>query len=436
VSPKVPRLLAVLLLGAGLRLLAVAPPSRPLVSDEIDYHSLATGLARSGVYSEEGRPTAYRAPGYPLFLASIYRIAGERPGAVRVVQALLDAASAGLIFAVALTEGSASGAFAAALLWAVYPASLLYARLLLPETLFVLALLAWSFFAVRLPATRSSAAALGAGVGILAWIKPPALLLLATLPLSGRVQRARVGTLVFLCAGAALALAPWVVRNARVMGAPSFVTSIGPILYLGNHEHATGGFTRDGAESLLAGAVVATGPEGEVAANREGTRRALGYIAHEPLGFLRTGLVKLALVFTFEAELPVLAAHPNPADRSTSFRAKLRSIPLWIPVVASLGYVGLLLAGIAGFLAFPGGRLGTVTLAVTAAWLVAHFVFLGGSRYHHALMPFAAIYAGRLLTSPQEAVRSLTPAKVVAFGALAGALFGIWAISLVVLRRS
>jgi 4-amino-4-deoxy-L-arabinose transferase-like glycosyltransferase len=419
----------VLLVALGVRLVAAVAPSRPLVSDEQEYDALASSLARSGTYSADGRPTAYRAPGYPIFVSCVYRVAGSDPLAVRLAQAVLDAGTAALIYAIAAPIQPVA-ALLAALLWALYPPAVLYARLLLPETLFGFALLLWTLLAVRAPPGRRGALlVLGAGVGILAWIKPTALFLLVTLPIASGIRGIKARGVLSLWLGASLVLAPWCVRNMRVLGTPAFVTSTGPVLLVGSNPASTGGIALNLPESARV-----IGPD-EVAVDRVARAQAMRYIAGHPVSFVKTGLAKLALVFTLEAELPVLALHPNPADPSTSLRAKLRSIPLAVPAGLSLAYAILLLGGLAGLLAFPGGRLGAVTAAVGAAWLTVHFVFIGGTRYHEALMPLAAIYAGRLAGSPREAARALVGKRAVMLAAVAVGLVAVWGITIAILLR-
>jgi hypothetical protein len=111
-------IVVIALVALVLRLAFVIARDRPPVSDEIDYHRLAWTLTTTGRYSDEGVPTAYRSIGYPAFVAAIYSVAGPRPEAVHAVQAVLDAASAVLLFAIA---GGGTLGLLAALFWALFP---------------------------------------------------------------------------------------------------------------------------------------------------------------------------------------------------------------------------------------------------------------------------------------------------------------------------
>ena len=100
--------LAVILVALAIRLtFALGMPS-----DEPDdgrmYSLMAHNLNANGVYSNDDEApygaTYVRVPGYPLFLAAIYRVFGDGNNtAVRVVQALVDTGTCVLVALVTLT---------------------------------------------------------------------------------------------------------------------------------------------------------------------------------------------------------------------------------------------------------------------------------------------------------------------------------------------
>ncbi|MCS7265359.1 MAG: hypothetical protein NZ805_11055 [Armatimonadetes bacterium] len=59
--------------------------------DEPIYHGIAVSLARGEGYQFEGKPTARYGPGYPFFIAAVYRTLGISPPAARVGNAFLGA---------------------------------------------------------------------------------------------------------------------------------------------------------------------------------------------------------------------------------------------------------------------------------------------------------------------------------------------------------
>ena len=406
------RLGAVLLLGLVLRLLAIRSPERPLVFDERDYSALSTTLAHSGAYSEAGHPTAYRAPGYPAFLASVQILTHRSdPRPARIAQAVLDESSACVLYLIALPWGSTAALLSAAI-WSFYPPAVVYARLLYPETLFTFLLLLWLLLATRLRRERAwEKIALGAGVGLLALVKTEAAFLLLTVPAGALIRGAHARVFALFLLGGALALMPWVIRNTRVMGAPVLVTSAGPVFLIGNHPRATGGYSPDVPDSMLPRST------GEVAASRESFRGATRFISANPLRFATLGIKKTALLFASEVELAVTAFHKDPDDPSTRFRQKARELPAAIAIGLTVAYAALLLSGWLGFILAPDDRVAWLAAAILAAWVMAHFLTFGGSRYHHTLMPLAALGAARLASSPRPTAVPAT--RMAAFLAIA-----------------
>lgn len=66
--------------------------------DARQYQSYATHLLRQGRYEDDRSDPTFRMPGYPLFLASIYRILGESSSWVQITQSFLGAVSCVLLF--------------------------------------------------------------------------------------------------------------------------------------------------------------------------------------------------------------------------------------------------------------------------------------------------------------------------------------------------
>ncbi|MDR3635953.1 MAG: glycosyltransferase family 39 protein [Isosphaeraceae bacterium] len=207
---------------------------------------------------------ALRTPGYPLFLALCQAVCGESPLAVRLVQAVIGAASVWLVFRLTRTLAAADRGLAgpwstplvAAALAAIDPYYVGTAALLLSEAVFIplIVLSLWGLAVLWGPpsssrpvATVAWAATVGAASGAAVLVRPswalcvPALLL-AWVAFSGRGHRLRAvrGALIVALA-AAVVMAPWWVRNARVFG--KFVPTalwMGASLYDGLNPHATG----------------------------------------------------------------------------------------------------------------------------------------------------------------------------------------------------
>src|SRR5438552_1038059 len=91
----VPLLVVALALGVVFRLLLVwttTSPSDPLnhlypgYTDGYEYLDNARSLVDTGVYGYAGRPSAFRPPAYPFFMALSLRILGDSLTPIRIMQ--------------------------------------------------------------------------------------------------------------------------------------------------------------------------------------------------------------------------------------------------------------------------------------------------------------------------------------------------------------
>ncbi|HEU4726098.1 MAG TPA: hypothetical protein VFU59_12500 [Candidatus Eisenbacteria bacterium] len=425
------------LLAAAIRLAPIADGARPLFSDEQDYDRLARTLASTARYEDDGRPTAYRPVGYPAWVGAIYRVAGPRPEAVRVSQAVLDGATAFLLF-VLLRRRGGTAARGAALLWALYPPAILYTRFLRPETLTAFLLVAVAVALSRESAmSRRARVAVGVLIGVTVLVKSEFALVLPAIPFllerGGDAGAAaargdgRAARTAALLAGALLVIAPWVARNAAAVGSPTLATSFGAVLLIGNHPAATGGYAPAVPDSMRPRAT------GELESSRESMRAATSYIAANPGRFLVSVARKWALTLMSEAELVVTALHPRPGDEATSFRAKAREVPVWKHALVSVPYALLLVLGLVGYLAPPGGAAPRFFLAVVAAWLLAHGLTFGGSRYHFPMMPFLVASSAAFLGNPGPRLEAMKSASWVLAGFITAVAVAVWTVEIVVL---
>src|SRR5437899_2488837 len=135
-----------LLIVAGAFRIAVAhwlPNDAP--DDGRVYAQMARNVLEQHVYSHDAQtpfePSLIRLPGYPLFLAGVYSIFGHtNNGAVRIVQALIDMATCGLIALLAFywqpdEKKKVTSAILALALAAICPFTTIYAATILTEVL-------------------------------------------------------------------------------------------------------------------------------------------------------------------------------------------------------------------------------------------------------------------------------------------------------------
>lgn len=135
--------ISLILLAASFRIAVSHWLPNDAPDDGRVYAQLARNMLERHVYSHETEPpydpSLIRLPGYPLFLAGIYSIFGHtNNGAVRIVQALVDTATCGLIGLLAFywqpdEKRKRATAIAALALAAICPFTTIYAATILTE---------------------------------------------------------------------------------------------------------------------------------------------------------------------------------------------------------------------------------------------------------------------------------------------------------------
>lgn len=224
---------------------------KPIEGDEVAYDTLARSLVAGKGYSYppellypwqidgSGRnlPTARRPPLYPVLLAGGYRFGLDHDG-IRVVQALLATLTVWLVYRTALEIGVGErAAIFAMLALTVYRPFLSTTGAIATEALFLPLVAATALWFLRgLAGLRWRDFVLsGLALGLANLTRPVSYLFPAVLMAFAlvRSRRAALGTVV-LVAAMALAVSPWVARNAMVFGEfePSF-THTGFNFYMG-----------------------------------------------------------------------------------------------------------------------------------------------------------------------------------------------------------
>jgi hypothetical protein len=155
-------LIVLILFAAAFRIAAAHWLPNDAPDDGRTYAQIARNVLEQRVYSHEAEapydPSFIRLPGYPLFLASIYSVFGHtNNGAVRFVQALIDAGTCGLVALLGYywqpdEKRKRATAIAALALAAVCPFTTIYAATILtevPTTFLVMAMCLAATFAMR-----------------------------------------------------------------------------------------------------------------------------------------------------------------------------------------------------------------------------------------------------------------------------------------------
>jgi 4-amino-4-deoxy-L-arabinose transferase-like glycosyltransferase len=138
-------ILAILIIAGLLRLFYVntVVVDAPIRADARKYTILGYNLASKGVYSlslsEPLRPTRYITPGYPLFLALLFKVAGGLEAFYLLVlnsQAIVSTLTVLLVYYLGLKLASCRTAIFASILAAISPHSIVSTGYVLTESLF------------------------------------------------------------------------------------------------------------------------------------------------------------------------------------------------------------------------------------------------------------------------------------------------------------
>jgi len=341
--------ISVLLAALGLRLAwALVAPSA-LWFDHVFNDATAWNLSLGNGFTASAEPpfipAIFRTPGYSVFLAFVYDIAGHAVRAGFVANALLDTVSCLIAWRLAVEDVGRPAARWVLLIAATYPFTIHATGTLSPESLLVfLALLSVAAFRAW-PARGWSwtIPAAGAALGAAAWVKPvflplPGLLLVAEGLRHGQWRAATRRALVVGAVGMVL-FVPWLVRNRSAFGHPCLGGEAGLVLW-----HGTRDFHPDLDREIESRFAAAPADD---ASRYEVTRRGL---ADSPALLARDEEYR-------RAALEFIRTHPletlvlDPVRRVPRLWISVRHVqmPPWVGVVAaaaSLAYLGLALAGL------------------------------------------------------------------------------------------
>jgi hypothetical protein len=202
-------------------------------TDQVGYRRLATVLATTGKFTKfpdatEFVPEVIRTPVYPLFVATIYKVAGTGQLPVAVAQTVLFAAMCVLVYAMGRRVADERVALAAAAVTALFAPIPYFGALVLTEVLTTFLFTASMWMAIRAVQSRSLApfAALGVMIGLTALCRPVFALFAVSLAAAGLVffpltrvrRRPSMAAWAVLLATFALTMLPWFAYNYVTLG--------------------------------------------------------------------------------------------------------------------------------------------------------------------------------------------------------------------------
>ena len=381
-------------------------------ADMAQYHERAVHLATTGSLY----PDALRGPGYPTFLAVVYRLFGVSFWGARVANALVGGALTLVTGWLARRAGAGERAWLASAIVARYPGLVLSSVYLMPEGLYtwlaMLALLLVRHRSLTIAALAGAVAGLAiltrsVGVTLVVVAGVVALWAVVAGVASTRVALTRVAVFAGACA---IVLAPWLTFTTRVTGGPLLDSTSGMNVLLGNHPAATGRLNMADDTPLRQMHVV--GAASEADANARAMRAGAAWAAANPGAWLRLAGAKVGWLLGLEGREHVWVY-------SVGYFGARRplTITLWgglllvsFPLLVAAAVLGVVrAAGPASSgpraaqrhdsaTADPGGRVEVQPVHVAlAAFFVAtcalHVASFGESRFHLPLVPVLAVVA-------------------------------------------
>ena len=394
----------------GLRVLAILCAVTPS-SDADWYYGHAAQLAAGlGYLDSHGHPTAYWPVGWPWLLSLGFRLGGVSIWTVGAVNLFAAVGSGWLVLDLARRLGGSEGAARLALaLFAVYPNAVFYVPLALTEVMYTALLLlgvwllvardGWAWASGRATGKgRGWGWTIGAGLvfGLATLVKAQTLVIVPVIFAimlwrePGAMRRIPGVTLRALAvlAAAGLVIAPWTLRNHRVLGEWVMVSTNGGITLLtGNNDTARGGFTPD---DPLVRALDARAGLDEVTYDRAAKALGLAWIETHPARFATLMPLKVWRLWGPDGEGLWAYETGSPAWRAA---------PLAFRVLRGVNQI-LYWAMLALFLIAPlrlfrrrGIDWWLLTYGVAAYPTAIAMVFSGQSRFHYPAMPFVVVIA-------------------------------------------
>lgn len=383
------------------------------------YDGVARRLVRGwGYVGLDFAPTAAWPPGYPVLLAGLYAAFGPSLLVAKLANVVLGAGTVLLTNGIACELGRPLVGLVGAAILAVFPGYVLFAPLVLSETLFVflVCLALWLFVRWHARGRSTPASWLGLGVllGAASLVRGVGFFLLPAFASTRLAERASLWSTTRLTvagvAGVALALIPWMVRNQLRLGYPIMIASNGAIsLYVGNSPIATGEHTfasKPHIDARFGHLRKLPNPQREVETARAQTSAALAWMRDNPQRVV--ALIPAKVYHMFRRDRGAI-------DWLTDALARRFSVPGQRALVAVVDgyYVVVLALALLGARRFrPRDGPGAVALPLTVVWVtLLHAVFFFGSnRFHVPLLPVLSVMAASQLVVWAGAER-LTPTR-------------------------
>ncbi len=400
--------LGVLLFGLALipRLLWAWVQHPPPFSDMEDYYLCAFNYLRHTLLAMEPGRLAYRAPLYPLFIATCMKCFPDNYlFSIRVIQSILSSASAVLLYLIAhrllrnarkntpLTWWSRSIwiPFGAGLTFAWFADQIFFSAILMTETLFIFLLLVWAWLLMRCAPSGKTIYLYLASLllGLLVLIRPMALVFLPILVfktlwvIPKERWRAAIWIPLFLWL---LPIIPWSVRNTIQLGHFVFITTnSGVNFYIGHHPNYDYFYTGE-KEEIRREFKEQFGAD-EALEDRYFFQLGVENIIQHPSLLIRHSIMKLYFLYLMDIEPWPWEEYITNQTRGLNFPSGIRwPVFRWNPFLLLMAFAGFVYA----FLhRFRHGHLISIIILYTFICLI----YFARTRFRMPIEPFLILYS-------------------------------------------
>jgi 4-amino-4-deoxy-L-arabinose transferase-like glycosyltransferase len=293
-------LFLVILIATGIRLIYIAQLDEKLYwADEKDFYRISQNIVDMQEFViDEGEPTAFRAPGYPLVLAAMRLIGVDTITEIRLFHIALMALTMLLIFHLSLEIYNQYAAWFAVIYTALYPYFIYITGPILATTWigFLLILTIWAAVKAQNRDSWIYLVLAGLAGGWMISSRPITGILLLGIAIwlfwfgQKRPQRRLIFAMIYVFI-AVLVTVPWILRNHKTFGFVGLVSNMGHNLYLGNNAKAP--LTTTGIRTFEEKVFQALkGVDSESRRDSILRRFAFDYIQEKPFQFVKRSLRK------------------------------------------------------------------------------------------------------------------------------------------------
>ncbi len=357
---------------------------RPVFSDEQEYLRIANNLVADWVLGYDTNvPSAYRAPGYVIFITPAAALGLGKSGVV-ILQILVWGASLYLVGLISYRMRGPEAAALAVIFASLYPLCAITALTVYPQTLtaFLVLLFVWMLTKEKQICTRTSLSA-GIIMGISILVSPILLLVffgsLCCLPFFSRLNFRQI---MIAMITACCVVAPWIGRNWIVMGTPSISTSVGINLIYSYSDNASPDL---GTSADVEKYTDAVRDMGEVEKDRALRNLAIAWIRDNPTLAIKFYIQKILRFFGYKEML----------------KTQVAGVKIFQNVVA-VAYYPLLFLGVFGVMYFAAGEIrysNTIIVALYLLTAASHALFLERLRYRAEVDFLIVILAANFLAT-------------------------------------